>query len=906
MHVILILLLALAGTVRLGWVGCILGGLIGYLVAELLALKKRILLLEQKQAAEPAVVRDEEASPEDIHFTPVQEVSQIAPDVAGKVMPQAAESVHEESVPLFKAQESSPEQQPSPSWIDGIFQSLGSAGNSTSEVIRGFLTGGNLMLKMGLIILFFGVAFLVKYAAQRDLVPIEFRLVGAAIGALAMLGLGWRLRDRAYGYGLGLQGGGVGILYLVVFGAAKLYGLLPMPVAFAVMVGLVAVSGALAVLQDSKMLAVFGIVGGFLAPVLMSTGSGSHIMLFSYYALLNAGILGMAWYKAWRELNLLGFFFTFGIGTLWGSQGYRPEYFASTEPFLILFFLFYVAISILFAHRQPVKLRGFIDGPLVFGLPLVVSGLQYTLVKDFEYGMAISAFSLGFFYILVATLLWRRLAEGMRLLCEAFLALGVVFASLTIPLALDSNWTTAAWALEGAAMVWVGVRQNRQLARIFAILLQLGAAWTFVESTFYPFASTPFANRYYLGCLFISGSALFSSYYLNKHQHILRKWEEDLPIPLLIWGLCWWYYGGLRESDKHFRALKEHNAFLLFSCASTMLMSIIARKADWRHLAVAQLVLLPMMIFSCLIGLFGLSSYSHLLAGWGLLAWVIAFFSQYRMLQQFDSIWPERLAGYWHAATMWLLLLILCLEASWLLDIKLALNDTWAIITWGILPGAAVYVLINWSGKVRWPCTVWQKYYLGPAILVPACLLVLWSVFTLQEAGDPVAIRYIPVVNPLELSVLFVTFVLLVWALACRKGVCHLPRFIPVQTVFWVVAVLAFLWLNGVVARGVHFYSGIPYYFDSLYHSVVFQAAIAALWSLTALSVTVWATRTGNRLIWCCGAVLLGLVVAKLFLIDLSGTGTVARIVSFLSVGILMLVIGYFSPMPPSKKEESV
>ncbi len=904
MHVILILLVALAGAASLSWAGCILGGLIGYLVAELLALKKRILLLEQKQAAEPATVREKEARSGEVRFTPVQEVTEPAPHVAAKVMPQAADDVHKESVPPFKAPKSSPGQAPAPSWVDGLFQSLGSAGNSGSEVIRGFLTGGNLMLKMGLIILFFGVAFLVKYAAQRDLVPIEFRLVGAAIGALAMLGLGWRLRDRAYGYGLGLQGGGVGILYLVVFGAAKLYGLLPMPVAFTVMVGLVAISGALAVLQDSKMLAVFGIIGGFLAPVLMSTGSGSHVMLFSYYALLNAGILGIAWYKAWRELNLLGFFFTFGIGTLWGSQGYRPEYFTSTEPFLILFFLFYVAISVLFAHRQPVKLKGFIDGPLVFGLPLVVSGLQYALVKDFEYGMALSAFSLGFFYLLLATLLWRRLAEGMRLLCEAFMALGVVYASLTIPLALDSNWTTAAWAIEGAAMVWVGVRQNRQLARVFAILLQLGAAWTFIESTFYPFGATPFANRYFFGCIFISGSALFSSYYLSKHLNILRKWERYLTIPLLIWGMGWWYYGGLRESDRHFTALKEHNAFLLFSCASTMLMSIVARKSEWRHLAVAQFVLLPMMIFSCLIGLFSLSYQAHLLAGWGLLAWAIAFFSQYRMLHQFDSLWPERLAGYWHAATLWLLLLILCLEARWLADVQLVLNDTWVIISWGIVPAAAIFMLINWSAKIRWPFAVWQKYYHGPAIFVPACLLAVWSVLTLQEAGDPGAISYLPVINPLELTVIFVTFVLLDWALACRRGTCYLPRFVPVQTIYWIVAGLAFLWLNGVVARGVHFYSGIPYYFDSLYHSVVFQAAIAGLWSLTALTVTIWAARSGSRLVWCCGAVLLGLVVAKLFLIDLSGTGTVARIVSFLSVGILMLVIGYFSPMPPAKKED--
>ena len=232
------------------------------------------------------------------------------------------------------------------------------------------------------------------------------------------------------------------------------------------MVGLVAFSGLLAVLQGSKGLAVSGSIGGFLAPVLMSTGGGSHVLLFSYYALLSSGILGIAWFKAWRELNLVGLGFTFGLFSLWSATSYTPDLFASTEPFLLLFFLMYCLIAILFALRQPLKLRGFIDGPQVFGLPIVFSSLQAYLVHDFRYGMACSALGLGGWYIILARLLWNRFQGEMRLLTEIFLALGVVFTSLAIPLGLDPYWTTASWAMEGAAMIWVGVRQNRLAARI--------------------------------------------------------------------------------------------------------------------------------------------------------------------------------------------------------------------------------------------------------------------------------------------------------------------------------------------------------------------------------------------------------------------------------------------------------
>ena len=74
----------------------------------------------------------------------------------------------------------------------------------------------------------------------------------------------------------------------------------------------------LAVLQDAKALAFFAVLAGFLSPIWLSTGGGNHVALFSYYAVLNAAIFAIAWWKSWRVLNLLGFVFTFGIGGAWG------------------------------------------------------------------------------------------------------------------------------------------------------------------------------------------------------------------------------------------------------------------------------------------------------------------------------------------------------------------------------------------------------------------------------------------------------------------------------------------------------------------------------------------------------------------------------------------------------------
>ena len=115
---------------------------------------------------------------------------------------------------------------------------------------------------------------------------------------------------------------------------------------------------------------------------------------------------------------------------------------------------------------------------------------------------------------------------------------------------------------------------------------------------------------------------------------------------------------------------------------------------------------------------------------------------------------------------------------------------------------------------------------------------------------------------------------------------------------------VAFFVLNGVIARSVHAYSDVPFTFDALWDSPRYQTSVSIAWTLAALLIMVTATRMKQRLGWLVGSVLLGAVVVKLFLVDLADVGTIARIISFIVVGLLILLIGYLSPMPPREKEE--
>ena len=210
--------------------------------------------------------------------------------------------------------------------------------------------GGNTIVKAGVGILFIGLAFLARYAS--DYVAVELRLAGIGGVAVALLGLGWRLRTRRPGYAQVLQGGAVAILYLTLFVAFRFYGVLTALPVFAMMVAVAALAAALAVLQDARSLAIIGALGGFATPLLVSSGSGNHIALFSYYMVLDLGIAAVAWYRTWPALNLIGFVGTFLVGSAWGIIKYNSEHFASSEGFLVGYFLLFIAILLLPAPRH--------------------------------------------------------------------------------------------------------------------------------------------------------------------------------------------------------------------------------------------------------------------------------------------------------------------------------------------------------------------------------------------------------------------------------------------------------------------------------------------------------------------------------------------------------------------------
>ncbi len=881
-----------------GLFGFCSGALLGFLLAQVLNLRQRVRQLDfqyevlkalsdarspaAQQSPSPSAPRPPvvQPAPQTAQQPPKQEPRPVAPTVAqstpGAERPQpatrtfsqsAAASVHEPAKPT------------------PIDQAI--------ERAIEWIKGGNPLARIGIVILFFGATFLAKYAAEHSLFPIELRFMGLAIGAMALLIVGWRLRDKREGYAQLLQGGGVAGLYLTVFAATRLYHLLPMGFALALLIAVAVTSAILAVAQNSLALAVIGTAGGFLAPILVSSGSGNYIALFTYYAVLNLGVFTIAWFRTWRVLNVISFVFTFSITGLWRSNGYESADLFATDAFLILFFLMYVAVSILNCVHQPPKLKGYVSGSLVFGLPVVAFGLHASMISHIEYALAWSALALGVFYFVLALALFRTGRENFRLLVEAFAALGVIFGSLAIPLAFDANTTAAMWAVEGAGVVWLGVSQQRKLVRAFGVLLQVAGGLGYLGHVG-AHAVIPIANGAFIGSMMIALAGMFSAHALWRNRSEQASYEAGADHILAFWGLAWWLHAGIRELDLFLPSAWFGGALAYVAC-TVVILGVIGLKRQW---PLPQSIATYLGAVAGIVALFfAFGEFDHPFAKWGALGWLSLFAAHWGWLYRHRE--DEVFGIDWlHAGAVWLLGVLLAWEAHW--HIALHTVGVWAALPWGLIPALALTWIAQRRLRPTWPCAAHEHAFRVRAAAPLAIAIGAWSVWAnLSQSGDPRWLPYLPLLNPLDVSVVLAFLSIALWWTSLSREQREMCWRGDLRALIAIAASVIFLWLNAALVRSLHHNFGAPLTAHGIAHSTLVQASLSIFWGVLGFAAMMLAAQRHWRYLWMVGAGLMIVVVAKLFLVDLSNVGTVARIASFISVGVLLLVTGYFAPLPP-------
>ena len=761
-----------------------------------------------------------------------------------------------------------------------------------------WLFGGNTLVRAGIVILLIGIVFLLKLAVDNGVIPVEVRMLTAGLAGAGLLAFGWKTRIQKPQFAWALQGGGVAVMYLVIAFSANYYHVLPKNIAFVLLVLVAALSAIIAVKQNALPLAILGFTGGFLAPLLASTGSGNYVALFSIYLALNIAIAFIAFKQNWRSLNILGFAFTFVIGSIWGAKSYQPEFFSTTEPFLIAHFLLFTAIAIIYAYKQAVKINDYVDSTLVFGTPILGFGLQYALLEDSKFGLAYSALALGIFYIGLAYWLLTKKRDTLKFLGECFVALGIGFATLAIPLSLDGRWTSAAWAVEGVALLWAGLRQNQWLPRLAGLSLQVFGAIAFVYG--YGLLGEVDNQNMFLGAGFIALSAWGCGWLLHKYQSN-AGWLKGFATPLAFYAWVWWIASGVKGINAAVLSGDHYiwHLILAFTAVTSLALSQVAKPASWPKLNSVAFLLLPSLLIFVLgemVGfLFGNRPPSTDI---GLIAWISAFSVYGLMLYQRDS---NKKIALLRAPIILFATLLLGMEWAHWLRKWVTESGVWQVIGWAIVPMLMIAAVLFWQKQTfaKTEATIrraWAWWGLLPLLV----FLLGWYIsMSLGSDGAAPPLSYLPLLNPLDISLIGILFICLIW----QRNMVALHISESLNTLMpAIVGALSFMLLNGVLLRSLHHFAGTPYEWQSIFTNNLVQVAFTLLWSITALGLMLFAHKRGKRLLWIIGAALMGVVVLKLFMLDLSARGTVERIVSFIGAGLLLLVMGYFAPLPPANK----
>ena len=260
------------------------------------------------------------------------------------------------------------------------------------------------------------------------------------------------------------------------------------------------------------------------------------------------------------------------------------------------------------------------------------------------------------------------------------------------------------------------------------------------------------------------------------------------------------------------------------------------------------------------------------------------------------------LANLLNTASTWLFCGIFGWEAAWAVDHSLSGSSSWTETAWAAIPAILLVWLPRLVTRVKWPFAKNRDAYLFIAGVGMAFFLGLWSLVTnVTSSGDMAPLPYCPILNPLDLAQAFVLLILIRYWRFLRA--VHSPGFarIDQRLPMPVIVGLGFIWLNAVLLRTLHQWFGVPLGIDQLLASTLVQTSLSIFWATLALITMLIAARRHWRIVWMAGAGLLIIVIAKLFLIDLSRIGSIERIISFVGVGVLMLIVGYLSPIPPAE-----
>ncbi|MDP2624705.1 MAG: DUF2339 domain-containing protein, partial [Candidatus Peregrinibacteria bacterium] len=384
--------------------------------------------------------------------------------------------------------------------------------------------GENYLQKIGVVVFLLGVSFFLKYSFDQGWIGPMARILLGLVAGVAFLGAGEYFVKKYKEWSNVMTGGGIAILYFSIFAAREFYELVPYNAAFAGMFIVTIIAGFMAVRHDSKPLAIIGIAGGFLTPIIIESPDPSHLALMVYAYILSLGVLGISYFKKWNALISLAFFMT----AIYGAVAWEELAFNTSMFLLVIFLLIY---SFMPFYQNLIK-KEKVETATVIQIVLTASYVFFSaaeLMDGQQYWkeiISLAALVLGVYYFAQAALAFSR-TKNDDLLLLTLSGVSIALLTIIIPLELEGFQIPIAFLIEGLLLLWTGFRvEHIWIRRYGAIVGSIGVLTLFNEFGGFDIYEEKFLVNGFVGTMLVLIATSAAATYLYEQNKAKSEFSE--------------------------------------------------------------------------------------------------------------------------------------------------------------------------------------------------------------------------------------------------------------------------------------------------------------------------------------------------------------------------------------------
>ena len=386
------------------------------------------------------------------------------------------------------------------------------------------LLGTNWLSKIGIVTLVLGIGFFVKYAIDQNWINEVGRVgIGILIGGI-IIGIAHKLKANYPAFSSILAGGGISVFYITITIAFREYGLFNQTVAFVLLIFATVFSVALSLLYDRKELAVFSLLGGFASPLMVSTGAGNYIVLFSYIFILNTGMLIISYIKKWRVIGIISLVLTLSFFWTWTLNSYAKQFF-SVSLFISLFYIQFYLLALIDHFKSERKISVYQVFLILINNLTTYLALLYVFDRYFSDVRGLITITLAVVNAVVLVMLFR-INRIDRNIIYLIIAVVLSFVSLAIPIQLKGQVITLIWATESVILLWLWLKSRIKVFHVGFILISLLALFSYGMDIIHLYSTgSPMTNS--VNRLFVTGIVVIAAFVINNRLLKRESFEEN-------------------------------------------------------------------------------------------------------------------------------------------------------------------------------------------------------------------------------------------------------------------------------------------------------------------------------------------------------------------------------------------